>query len=194
MTTALAIYGAVLSSVIAMFQIRNYILSMRFIDIEVHRYLGSQSELLEFTITNRSPEMTQVHGTMIEHYVWGGDVGFHSLWGAEVTPYRGHFEDPDTVKMPYHLKSGEALKCRYSSEDANHDLRTFGAMETGSERDINSELFAIEISHSRERAPKRLLFQMDRRYLKYPHLDVDWKQKLSFRQRITYKSRSMPYA
>jgi hypothetical protein len=63
--TVLAIYGALLSTAIALFQFWGFYSSQRFVHIQVRRSFDLEHEYVEFLISNRSGLNTPIREIMI---------------------------------------------------------------------------------------------------------------------------------
>jgi len=99
MTTLVAIYGAILSTLIAALQIRNFYLSQKYVHIKIERTFDLEQEYFDFVISNRSSVVTEIREVMIGIYGVGGDVGFHVLWGSGVSLFKGAASEDESKKL-----------------------------------------------------------------------------------------------
>jgi len=152
MTAFIAIYGAILSTLIAFLQIRNFYLSQKFVHVQVRRWLSLEQETVEFIITNRANAVTEIREVMIGIFGVGGDAGFHQLWGSSANLFKGNGDDKKAKELekPMLLAPGEAVVCNYSSRDAKQSIEFFSKPPMR-EKDTLSNLFYLEIEHSRAR-------------------------------------------
>ena len=165
MTVFIAIYGAILSTMIAVLQIRNFYVSQKYVHVQIERSFDLEQEYLEFVICNRATMVTEIREVMVGNYGDGG-AGFHMLWGKGGDLFKGARRDHEAIKVrtPLTLQPGETVVCRYSSKDAVRDIEFFSKTPIDGE-DTYSNLFYIEIEHSRANRPKEVLFDMDGQYL-----------------------------
>jgi hypothetical protein len=186
MITLIAIYGALLSTLIALLQMRQYYSSQKFVHVQVRRTRDLSQEYVEFVISNRSGLSTEIREIMIGAYGRGGEVGFHVLWGSGATPYKTTKpgRDGNKVDLPASLSPGETLVVRYSSSDALKDIQFFSREDAlpWQKDDKLSNLFYFEVEHSRANKPKEVLFEMDRNYLK--DAVYSWREITSAKERL----------
>jgi hypothetical protein len=182
MTAFIAIYGAILSTVIALLQIRSHWNSQKYIHIQLRRSIDLEHEYIDFIIGNRSSLVTEVREVMIGCYGLGGN-DFHMLWARGQSLSKGSTYAPAIMDIhtPCALGPGETLICRYASGDAVHDLEDFSQTPIGDGDDKHSNLFVLEIEHSRSNKPKSMLFEMDPKYL--GEAAMPWRSLASLKMR-----------
>lgn len=162
----IAIYGAVVSTAVAIFQYIQYREGHRFVHMTVSRSYGTDSELVKLKLSNRSRGGVELQEAFAYNLGLGGEVGFHELEGRSIQVFKddgGHeFEADGSLRMPLRLGPGESICAFFSSEDAEKfkgmDLDDFPGA-------IRSNLFLFEVVHSRSDAPSKLYFEMERRYI-----------------------------
>jgi len=181
--TLLAIYGALLSTAVAAVQFWGFYSSRRFVHVQVRRSFDLEDEHVEFLISNRSNLNTRIREIMVGIYGVGGQAGFHMLWGSGLKAFKLSFDDAgDEIELPAILCPGDVVVCRYSSADAKRDIEYFSKKPFSWNKDDKlSNLFYLEVEHSRANTPIEVLFEMD-----VPHLNnlvAPWKRLTGARQR-----------
>lgn len=163
MTALIAIYGAILSTLVAALQIRNFYLSQKFVHVKIERTFDLEQEYLDFVISNQSNMVTEIREVMIGIFGAGGKAGFHMLWGTGAALFKGAASDDksEKLKTPTVLQPGETVVCRYSSTDAIRDIQYVSKSPIAKE-DTLSNLFYIEVEHSRSNKPKEVIIRNGR--------------------------------
>jgi hypothetical protein len=165
MTAIIAIYGAILSTIVAFLHIRSFYVAQQFVYVQISRSWNLEQEFVEFLICNRSNLVTEIREVMIGNYGNGGKVGFHMLWGHSVSLFK---DARSKVKLPLPvvLSPGEAVTCTYSSGEAVADIEKFSkARVAAGMDDVNSNLFYVEVEHSRANRPREVMFEIGEEYL-----------------------------
>lgn len=74
MTAIIAIYGAILSSIVAFLHIRSFYVAQQFVYVQINRSWNLEQEFVEFLICNRSNLVTEIREVMIGNYGNGGKL------------------------------------------------------------------------------------------------------------------------
>lgn len=167
LASLVAIYGAVVSTSVAVVQYIMYVEGRRYVYIGAHRALGTDIEFMTFKIANRSSDPVELQEVMIGNFGLGGAAGFHELHGQGFSIFKDESgdEEPEeekSLRLPFRLGAGESVCVFFSSKDANALSGPALPDWIGS---IKSNLFSIEATHSRRDQPVRVYFEMDRHYL-----------------------------
>jgi hypothetical protein len=195
-TTWLAIYGAALSSLVAGLQIYRYFMESKFVVVDVQRGVDLTSESIHFRISNRSAQSTQIQEIMISGFGAGDDGDFHVIWGSGVSFFKlarvgDDIEERAALDLPYSLQPGESVWVNFTSEDCQRQIEYFTTPPFGADDFQQSDLFEIEISHSRSPSSYRMNFEIDPEYIQAP-LEA-WRTMVPFWQRRRFDARSTPH-
>ncbi|RUU44522.1 hypothetical protein EOC93_10940 [Mesorhizobium sp. M6A.T.Ce.TU.002.03.1.1] len=164
-SAVLAIYGALLSTMLAFIQIGNFQRSRRYLEITIGRSFNTTDENVEFKISNRSNNKTEVQNIMIGICEMSND-GFVRLFAAHgfESFKTSHFWDKreTPLELPFALNPGESVYVDFSSTDANSFISRDRSYLP--ESVILGNAFELEIEHSQGN-PRRAYFSMDPRKL-----------------------------
>jgi hypothetical protein len=121
LATIIAIYGAVLSTVLAMFSLGNYIRGRQYIVIETERSYGEKIEVVDFRIKNLSDRKTRIEEVMIENYVLDKKKEINGSSGREFSVFKTiSYKGDKKLSLPFDLVSGETCYIRFDTNDAEN--------------------------------------------------------------------------
>ena len=142
-------------------------------------------EGLDFYITNRAKDATVIQEVMFGNYAMHPEVGFHYTWGRSCNLFkeRNRKDTKESIKLPFRLEAGDTVFCSYDSVKANDDIKFFSRASL-SANEQNSNLFSIDVEHSRSNKERTYLFELDPEYL----VDscIVWDNKVPLFQRWKY--------
>ncbi|TPL17389.1 hypothetical protein FJ952_16000 [Mesorhizobium sp. B2-4-10] len=157
----LAIYGALLSTILAFIQIGNFQRSRRYLEIAISRSYAAEEEHVEFKISNRSVNKTEVHNIMIGICELSneGYVALFTARGFEAFKTSYLWEKRETsLELPFALNPGESVYVDFSSTDADSFISQDRSYLP--ESVVLGNAFELEIEHSQGN-PRRAYFAMD---------------------------------
>jgi len=196
-TILLAIYGAVLSSLVAGFQLYKFRMESKFVVVDVERGVDLTSESIHFRISNRSTQSTQVQELMISGFGAGDDGDFHSIWGSGVAFFKlarvgDNVDERIALDLPYVLQPGESIWINFTSEDCATQIEFFTRPPFGEQDFQQSDLFELEISHSQRTEPFCVNFEIDPQYLQTSM--TKWRTMVPFWKQRPFKPLSSPHS
>mgnify|MGYP001241867441 CR=1 FL=1 len=142
----LAGYGAVLSTVVAIIQIRKYVSDNKFLTVRITRAFGEGGETVDFRIANSGSSMTQINEvTFLSNELT--DTGHIITANGNSAPLftRSMWDDQDKeIELPTKLLPGDVIFARMEPD-------WYVCLMKGDvvPRDKYVNLFTIEIDHSR---------------------------------------------
>jgi len=149
--TLIAVYGAVLSSVIAAIQVRKHMKEREFLTVKIERAYGEDGETIDFRIANIGGAMTRINEIFFNSNEMGNDGRIEKTNGqmAELFVHSMWDEREESILLPVKLLPGDAIYARLKP----------GGYKPLLDSRIRSDVpyvnvFSLEIDHSQ--SPERL--------------------------------------
>lgn len=143
--TLIAIYGAIVSSVIAAIQIRKHLKEREFLTVKIERAYGEDGETIDFRISNTGGSMTRIN----EIFFNSNDIGNDGLiqksngYMAEVFVHSMWDEREERIKLPVNLLPGDTLYARL--KPGGHKVLLSSSVRS----DVSYvNVFSLEVDHS----------------------------------------------
>lgn len=147
----IAIYGAVLSSLVAAFQIRKHMREREFLTVKIERAYGEDGETIDFRIANTGGSMTRINEIFFNSNEMGSDglVEKSNGYMAELFVHSMWNEREESIELPVKLLPGDAIYARLKPGDHKVLLDNKIRFDVPY---VNA--FSLEIDHSQ--SPQRL--------------------------------------
>lgn len=86
------------------------------------------------------------------------------LWGHSLTLFKDARSKVE-LPLPVVLSPGEAITCTYSSGEAVADIDNLSKVRVAGMENVYSNLFYVEVEHSRTNRPREVMFEIGEKYL-----------------------------
>lgn len=196
LTIALAAYGALLSSGLAIVQVHSYWSRRRNLVVEVTRYSDFSEEIFEFRLVNRSGHSTEIQEITLHQYGIGEEGGFQAIAGRTIDAYKSSFGrfvvgKAPKIDLPFALEPGQGVWIFVDGTAIGECFRpvlkeTFGLDVMY----VRSDLFAIHIQHSQRAQRLKAFFEINEVCLDPEHQIVGWQKLVPVWKRSAYRIRS----
>lgn len=184
----IALYGALLSTAVALVQLVQFNNSKKFLLGSISRSFGNKCEYIKLRIVNGSNSGVEIHQVHACNFGIGGEAGFHELVGQSIPLYKddGRISDDEyehsklsEQKLPHRLEPGDSLCAFFSSTDAISMIKMDLPTSRGQ---VHSNLFSFSIDHSRSTDSRNFYFELEKQYLGLSF--SSWRKISSLQQRL----------
>ncbi|WP_068028467.1 hypothetical protein [Rhodoplanes sp. Z2-YC6860] len=162
-TLILAVYGAILSTVLGFITVFNFLKERRILSVEAHPSFETELAHYDFVIANISSRPLTIIDCAIMNLAKTDEGGLQSDWGIEPYVLKSLFGNDKTKKLilPRTLHPGEILIVGTNSDQIIEQFSFYASTKIAAKTWTPTEAMQLEISHSMSKKLHKTVFKLE---------------------------------
>jgi hypothetical protein len=162
-TLVLAIYGAILSTVLGFIAVFNFLKERRILSVEAHPSFETELAHYDFVIANISSRPLTIIDCTFMNLAKTEDGDLQPDWGIEPYVLKSLFGDDKTkkLKLPHTLHPGEVLIVGTNSDQIIKQFSFYAGTKMPTKTWTPTESMQLEISHSMSKKLHKTIFKLE---------------------------------